>query len=132
MPTYTGQKFCNKTRFYLHFFNLSVGLLFSKKKIAFRNFKNSLMLIYTFRFSKQKNEIFVINKLRKYGIFQMQELEKKHIKKFQKNIAEGNRVKRALTELPIVFLVLYQKRLNGHSVFFIFLSLKNFFSVIYP
>ena len=49
----------------------------------------------------------------------MQELEK-HIKKFQKNIAEGNQVKRALTELPIVFLVLYQKRLNGHSVFFIF------------
>ena len=62
MPTYTGQKFCNKTRFYLHFFNLSVGLLFSKKKIAFRNFKNSLMLIYTFRFEKRKNEIFAIIK----------------------------------------------------------------------
>ena len=61
----------------------------------------------------------------------MQELEKKHIKKFQKNIAEDNRVKRALTELPIVFLVLYQKRLNGHSVFLFFLSLKNFLSVIY-
>ena len=89
------------------------------------------MLIYTFRFFKTKNEIFVINKLRKYGIFQMQELEKKHIKNFQKNIAEGNRVKRALTELPIVFLVLYQKRLNGHSVFLFFLSLKNFLSVIY-
>lgn len=57
MPTYTGQKFCNKTRFYLHFFNLSVGLLFSKKKIAFRNFKNSLMLIYTFRFEKRKNKM---------------------------------------------------------------------------
>lgn len=57
MPTYTSQKFCNKTRFYLHFFNLSVGLLFSKKKIAFRNFKNSLMLIYTFRFEKRKNAI---------------------------------------------------------------------------
>lgn len=57
MPTYTGQKFQNKTRFYLHFFNLSVGLLFSKKKIAFRNFKNSLMLIYTFRFDKRKNKI---------------------------------------------------------------------------
>lgn len=62
MPTYTGQKFCNKTRFYLHFFNLSVGLLFSKKKIAFRNFKNSLMLIYTFHFEKRKNEIFAIIK----------------------------------------------------------------------
>lgn len=57
----------------------------------------------------------------------MQELEKKQIKKFQKNIAEGNRVKRALTELPIVFLVLYQKRLNGHSVFFIFFVIKKFF-----
>lgn len=27
-------------------------------------------------FQNKKNEIFVINKLRKYGIFQMQELEK--------------------------------------------------------
>lgn len=50
----------------------------------------------------------------------MQELEK--------NIAEGNRVKRALTELPIVFLVLYQKRLNGHSVFFYFFVIKKNFS----
>ena len=58
----------------------------------------------------------------------MQELEKNTLKNFKKNIAEGNRVKRALTELPIVFLVLYQKRLNGHSVFFLFfLSLKKFF-----
>lgn len=48
----------------------------------------------------------------------MQELEKNTLKNFKKNIAEGNRVKRVLTELPIVFLVLYQKRLNGHSVFF--------------
>lgn len=54
MPTYTSQKFQNKTRFYLYFFDLFVGLLFSKKKIAFRNFKNSLMLIYTFRFFKTK------------------------------------------------------------------------------
>lgn len=57
MPTYTSQKFQNKTRFYLYFFDLCVGLLFSKKKIAFRNLKNSLMLIYTFRFEKLKNEI---------------------------------------------------------------------------
>lgn len=54
MPTYTSQKFQNKTRFYLYFFDLCVGLLFSKKKIAFRNLKNSLMLIYTFRFEKTK------------------------------------------------------------------------------
>jgi len=81
-----------------------------------------------FVFSKQKNEIFVINKLRKYGIFQMQELEKNTLKNFKKNIAEVNRVKRALTELPIVFLVLYQKRLNGHSVFFYFFVIKKNFS----
>ena len=36
-------------------------------------------------------------------------------------------MKQALTELPIVFLVLYQKRLNGHSVFFIFFVIKKFF-----
>lgn len=57
----------------------------------------------------------------------MQKLEKTHKKISKKNIAEGNRVKRALTELPIVFLVLYQKRLNGHSVFFIFFVIKKFF-----
>ena len=54
MPTYTSQKFQNKTRFYLHFLTCACGLLFSKKKIAFRNLKNSLMLIYTFRFEKLK------------------------------------------------------------------------------
>lgn len=42
--------------FYLQSLNLFVGLLFSKKKIAFRNFKNSLMLIYTFR-SFERNEM---------------------------------------------------------------------------
>ena len=36
-------------------------------------------------FQNKKNEIFVINKLRKYGIFQMQELEKTH-KKISKKI----------------------------------------------
>lgn len=41
--------------FYLQSLNLSVGLLFSKKKIAFRNFKNSLMLI-SFR-SNERNEM---------------------------------------------------------------------------
>lgn len=92
MPTYTSQKFQNKTRFYLYFFDLCVGLLFSKKK----------------------NEIFVIKKNTKIWHLSDARIRKKHIKKFQKNIAEGNRVKRALTELPIVFLVLYQKRLNGH------------------
>ena len=54
MPTYTSQKFQNKTRFYLHFLTCAWALLFSKKKIAFRNLKNSLMLIYTFRFEKLK------------------------------------------------------------------------------
>ena len=52
MPTYTGQKFQNKTRFYLHFFNLSVGLLFSKKKLrsAISKFANA----HLFRFFKKK------------------------------------------------------------------------------
>lgn len=55
MPTYTSQKFQNKTRFYLHFSNLCVGLLFSKKKNCVPQFKkNSPMLIYTFRFFKTK------------------------------------------------------------------------------
>lgn len=64
MPTYTGQKFCNKTRFYLHFFNLSVGLLFSKKKIAERNlkkFSNVLQCSFVSFFQNQTNEIFVIS-----------------------------------------------------------------------
>lgn len=77
MPTYTSQKFQNKTRFYLHFFNLCVGLLFSKKKNCvpqFQKFANAHLHISFFQ--NKKNEIFVINKLRKYGIFQMQELEK--------------------------------------------------------
>ena len=46
MPTYTSQKFQNKTRFYLHFSNLCVGLLFSKKKILQCSFTH-------FVFSKQ-------------------------------------------------------------------------------
>lgn len=57
MPTYTSQKFQTKTMFYLYFFNLCVGLLFSKKKIAFRNlkkFSNVLQCSFThFVFSKQ-------------------------------------------------------------------------------
>jgi len=62
MPTYTGQKFCNKTRFYLHFFNLSVGLLFSKKKIAFRNLKKfSNAHLHISFFQNKTNEIFVIS-----------------------------------------------------------------------
>ena len=61
MPTYTGQKFQNKTRFYLHFFNLSVGLLFSKKKLrsAISKFANAHLHISFFQ--NKTNEIFVIN-----------------------------------------------------------------------
>ena len=53
MPTYTSQKFQNKTRFYLHFLTCAWAAL-QQEKIAFRNLKNSLMLIYTFRFEKLK------------------------------------------------------------------------------
>lgn len=62
MPTYTSQKFQNKTRFYLHFYNLCVGLLFSKKKIAFRNLKKfSNAHLHISFFQNKTNEIFVIN-----------------------------------------------------------------------
>lgn len=62
MPTYTSQKFQNKTRFYLHFSNLFVGLLFSKKKIAFRNLKKfSNAHLHISFFQNKTNEIFVIN-----------------------------------------------------------------------
>ena len=53
MPTYTSQKFQNKTRFYL-LLTCAWAALQQEKKIAFRNLKNSLMLIYTFRFEKLK------------------------------------------------------------------------------
>ena len=62
VPTYTSQKFQNKTRFYLYFLTCAWACSSARKKIAFRNFKNSLMLIYTFRFEKRKNEIFAIRK----------------------------------------------------------------------
>lgn len=62
MPTYTSQKFQNKTRFYLHFSNLCVGLLFSKKKIAERNLKKfSNAHLHISFFQNKTNEIFVIN-----------------------------------------------------------------------
>ena len=62
MPTYTSQKFQNKTRFYLYFFDLCVGLLFSKKKIAFRNLKKfSNAHLHISFFQNKTNEIFVIN-----------------------------------------------------------------------
>ena len=53
MPTYTSQKFQNKTRFYLHFLTCAWACYSARKKIAFRNLKNSLMLIF-FRFEKLK------------------------------------------------------------------------------
>ena len=93
------------------------------------------MLIYTFRFfqKQKKMRFFVINKLRKYGIFQMQELEKKHIKKFQKKYCRRQSSETSLNGVThCVFGAVPENALNGHSVFFIFLSLKNFFSVIYP
>ena len=62
MPTYTSQKFQTKTMFYLYFFNLCVGLLFSKKKIAFRNLKKfSNAHLHISFFQNKTNEIFVIS-----------------------------------------------------------------------
>ena len=53
MPTYTSQKFQNKTRFYLHFLTCAWAAL-QQEKNCVPQFKNSLMLIYTFRFEKLK------------------------------------------------------------------------------
>lgn len=79
MPTYTSQKFQNKTRFYLYFFNLCVGLLFSKKKNC-------------------------VPQLKKF---------KKYCRRLSRKSSHNG-------VTHYVFLVLYQKRLNGHSVFFYF------------
>lgn len=50
----------------------------------------------------------------------MQELEKNTLQNFKKNIAEGNRVKRALTELPIVFFGTVPETLKWAFCFFLF------------
>ena len=77
MPTYTSQKFQTKTRFYLYFLTCAWACSSARKKIAFRNLKKfSNAHLHISFFQNKTNEIFVINKLRKYGIFQMQELEK--------------------------------------------------------
>lgn len=81
-----------------------------------------------FVFSKQKNEIFVINKLRKYGIFQMQELEKKHIKKFQKKYCRRQSSETSLngvTHLSVFGTV--PETLKWAFCFFIFFVIKKFF-----
>ena len=54
MPTYTSQKVQTKTRFYLYFLTCAWACSSARKKIAFRNLKNSPMLIYTFSFFKTK------------------------------------------------------------------------------
>lgn len=77
MPTYTSQKFQNKTMFYLYFLTCAWACSSARKKNCvpqFQKFANAHLHISFFQ--NKKNEIFVINKLRKYGIFQMQELEK--------------------------------------------------------
>lgn len=102
MPTYTGQKFCNKTRFYLHLFNLSVGLLFSKKKIAFRNLKKlSNAHLHISFFQNKTNEILSLVDDENKASFRRRNW-RKYTQKNSKNIAEGYRENRALTELPIM------------------------------
>lgn len=102
MPTYTSQKFQTKTRFYLYFLTCAWACSSARIKIAFRNFKNSLMLIYTFRFFKTKQMRFSssINDENKAS-FRRKNCRKYTQKNF-KNIAEGYRENRALTELPIM------------------------------
>lgn len=102
MPTYTSQKFQTKTRFYLYFLTCAWACSSARIKIAFRNFKNSLMLIYTFRFFKTKQMRFSssINDENKASF--RRKNWRKYTQKNFKNIAEGYRENRALTELPIM------------------------------
>ena len=88
------------------------------------------MLIYTFRFSKQKNEIFVINKLRKYGIFQMQELEKNTLKKFQKKYCRRQSSETSLNGVTHCVFGTVPETLKWAFCFFLFfLSLKIFIRI---
>lgn len=102
MPTYTSQKFQTKIRFYLYFLTCAWACSSARIKIAFRNFKNSLMLIYTFRFFKTKQMRFSssINDENKASF--RRKNWRKYTQKNFKNIAEGYRENRALTELPIM------------------------------
>lgn len=102
MPTYTSQKFQTKTRFYLYFLTCAWACSSARKKIAFRNLKNSPMLIYTFRFFKTKQMRFSssINDENKASF--RRKNWRKYTQKNFKNIAEGYRENRALTELPIM------------------------------
>lgn len=53
MPTYTSQKFQNKTRFYLYFLTCAWACSSARKKIAFRNLKK-FSNAHLFRFFKTK------------------------------------------------------------------------------
>lgn len=71
-------------------------------KIAFRNFKNSLMLIYTFRFFKTKQMRFSSLVYDENKASFRRKNWRKYTQKNSKNIAEGYRENRAITELPIM------------------------------
>ena len=114
-PTYTSQKFQTKTRFYLYFLTCAWACSSARIKIAFRNFKNSLMLIYTFRFFKTKQMrfsslVYDENK----ASFIRKNWRKYTQKKFKKYCRRLSRKSSHNGVTHYVFLVLYQKRLNGH------------------
>lgn len=101
MPTYTSQKFQTKTRFYLYFFNLCVGLLFSKNKNCvpqFQKFANA----HLFRFFKTKQMRFSSLVYDENKASFRRKNWRKYTQKNSKNIAEGYRENRAITELPIM------------------------------
>ena len=102
VPTYTSQKFQNKTRFYLYFLTCAWACSSARIKIAFRNFKNSLMLIYTFRFFKTKQMRFSSLVYDETKASFRRKNWRKYTQKNSKNIAEGYRENRAITELPIM------------------------------
>lgn len=101
-PTYTSQKFQTKTRFYLYFLTCAWACSSARIKIAFRNFKNSLMLIYTFRFFKTKQMRFSSLVYDENKASFRRKNWRKYTQKNSKNIAEGYRENRAITELPIM------------------------------
>lgn len=102
MPTYTSQKFQTKTRFYLYFLTCAWACSSARKKLRSAIKKNSPMLIYTFRFFKTKQMRFSssINDENKASF--RRKNWRKYTQKNFKNIAEGYRENRALTELPIM------------------------------
>ena len=112
-------KFQTKTRFYLYFW-LVRGLALQQEKIAFRNlkkFSNAHLHISFFK-TKQMRFSSSINDENKASF--RRKNWRKYTQKNFKNIAEGYRENRALTELPIMCFGTVPETLKWAFCFFIF------------